>query len=182
MSAAVGKCGNFNEQLKYLETGASNARTDFEMKFIKHMKFFEGFRPTRYICPGGRSTIGYGFTSDGLEECKRYGWDGMERLPDSITKIKADAHLRNMFYPAFATIVDDAVKVPLTIGQRFALISFTYNLGRGALDKILNKPGRINDGNYNIDHIWRLYRTVNGKILQGLVKRREDELTQFWNA
>lgn len=57
-----------------------------------------------------------------------------------------------------------------------ALVSFAYNCGNGNLDKLVNYGQRtIND----IRLAWRNYNKAGGKVLNGLVRRRQAELDMF---
>ena len=80
------------------------------------------------------------------------------------------------------SVVLKTVKVPLSPSQVAALTSFTYNCGPGALRALVNKPGRLNDGNYTaVSKVLPLYRKGGGQILEGLVKRRAWEVS-LWEA
>ena len=77
--------------------------------------------------------------------------------------------------PKYEAQVDRCVHVPMPPHRRAAIISFTYNVGGGALCKssvgrLLN-TGRVReacDGLLN-------YTRANGKVLQGLLNRRRFE-------
>lgn len=83
------------------------------------VKRWEGFRAKAYLCPAGVPTIGYGHTKD-------------VKLGDTITHNQATELLYEDL-GKFAHAVNRLVSVPLTQGQFDALVSFTYNLGVGAL-------------------------------------------------
>jgi GH24 family phage-related lysozyme (muramidase) len=129
------------------------------------IKQFEGFRPNAYICPAGKPTIGYGSTLG-------------VRMGDRITLPEAEALLRREVL-RYEKGVRDAVKVPLTSNQFSALVSFTYNVGVGnfqgsTLLKLLNQ------GNYQgaADQLL-LWNKGGGRVLQGLVNRRQAERALF---
>jgi lysozyme len=72
--------------------------------------------------------------------------------------------------------------VPLTEHQLCALTSFAFNTGESNLQKLINGKDRLNSGNYHsVEKLMPMYRKGGGKVLQGLVKRREWELT-LWNG
>ncbi|HBO6773379.1 TPA: lysozyme [Pseudomonas aeruginosa] len=132
------------------------------------IKKFEGFSEKAYPDPahGWRvPTIGYGTTSG-------------VKMGDTITKERAEELLREDV-KRFEGYVDRLVKVPLTQGQFDALVSFTYNLGPGALEKsTLLKL--LNRGDYQgaADQFSR-WVNAGGKRLGGLVKRRAAERVLF---
>lgn len=132
---------------------------------------FEGFSATPYRCPAGVWTIGYGTT----------------RYPDGRPVRQGDPHVteaqaRDLMAHDLADAADAVahlVKVPLTDNQRAALLSFTYNLGRGALSgsTLLMK---INKGDYDgaAGEFGRWVK-AGGKPSAGLIRRRAAE-TALW--
>lgn len=136
---------------------------------IDLIKQFEGFSATSYKCPAGVQTIGYGTT--------RIKGKAVT-AGQSCTKEEAEQYLRDDLQ-TFAQAIKRVVKVPLTDNQFSALLSFTYNLGVGALEgsTLLR---RLNDGNYAAARN-EFFKWVNagGKPLPGLVKRRAAEAALF---
>ena len=135
------------------------------------VKKWEGFRAKPYRCPAGVPTIGYGTTR----------WpDGEAVSMDDppITEEAASGLLRASM-AKFAADVDRLVAVPLNEGERGALISFTYNLGAGALRqstllKKLNAGDR--SGAAAEFHRWN---RAGSSILEGLTRRRAEEEAMF---
>jgi len=136
---------------------------------ISLIKNNEGCVLTAYPDPGtGNSpwTIGYGHT-------------GKMSLPVVtqgmvIDQVSADQYLRNDLQVAGARVAA-LIKVELTDNQFGALVSFYFNVGETTFAKssvlayvnqkrFAEVPGRL-----------ALYRLANGKILNGLVKRRHEE-------
>ncbi len=67
------------------------------------------------------------------------------------------------------------IKVPLTNGQFDALISFTYNLGAGALQSSTLRR-KINREEYSeVPEQFMRWVWAKGRKLKGLVRRREAE-------
>lgn len=139
------------------------------------IKQFEGFRSAPYRDSAGVATIGYGTT--------RY--PSGKRVAMSDPRISEDyaAQLMRHDLSRFEQAVNDAVMVPLTQNQFDALVSFTYNVGSGALRKstLLKK---LNAGDYAgaSDQFPRWNKaTVNGKkvALKGLTRRRKQERELF---
>ncbi|MNV84660.1 Lysozyme RrrD [compost metagenome] len=77
----------------------------------------------------------------------------------------------------FEKAVDRLVKVKLTENQRGALVSWTYNLGEGALAKSTMLK-YINAGKpvADIERSWLQWVNAGGKKLAGLVRRRQAEM------
>ena len=133
------------------------------------VKAHEGLRLEAYLCPAGVWTIGYGTTR----------MDGRPvRRGDTITLAQAEELLRDDV-SRFERAVNRLITVPLSQGQFDALVSFTYNLGEGALEgSTLRRV--LNEGDY-AGAAEQLDRWVNGggKRLPGLVRRRAEERALF---
>ena len=136
-------------------------------EMLDGVKHFEGFRSKKYVCSGGKETIGYGHTGPAVNK-------------GDITEEEASSLLARELRETQG-VVQSIVKVPLNSNQLAALTCFTYNCGRGALSQLVGKPGRLNDGNYDsVNEILPKYRMAGGKIRKGLVRRRAFEL-DLWN-
>jgi uncharacterized protein (TIGR02594 family) len=131
------------------------------------IKGFEGLRLNAYQDSAGVWTIGYGHT-------------GGVRPGDRITQAQAEQYLRGDVKWAEQAVRDN-VKVPLTQGQFDALVSFTFNLGAGALQKstLLKK---LNAGDYaGAQAEFGKWVHAGGQRLEGLVRRRAEEAALFGN-
>jgi lysozyme len=135
------------------------------------IKHYEGLRLKPYMCSAGVPTIGYGST---------YYPDGIKvtMVDRQITEEEAETLLAATLLP-FEREVDRMVAVPISQGQFDALVSFSFNLGSNALrgSTLLKKLNRGDkDGAAAQFGVW-----VNaaGKLLPGLVKRRESERKIF---
>jgi len=131
----------------------------------KILKFFEGCRLTAYQDSVGVWTIGYGHTK-GVHS-------GM-----SITQEEAEQMLLTEL-EEYEGYIEKYVTVPLTQNQFDALVVWVYNLGptnfrRSTLLK------ELNSGNYTAagNEITK-WNKAGGKVLAGLVKRREAEAELF---
>ena len=136
------------------------------------IKKWEGFRPTMYRDAVGKPTIGYGTLIDRPEE--------QHLLTATITPAQAEELLRRDLVP-FEQAVNDAITVNLSQNQFDALVSFVYNVGpgtfrNGSLPRLINQRSDA----LAISAKWREYRLAGGRVLQGLVNRRRDELFLFW--
>ena len=137
---------------------------------LEIIRVCEGLRLTAYKCPAGVYSIGYGHT----------GPDVYKGL--TITREQAEEWLRKDVYAAELAVYE-LVTVPLTINQFSALVSFVYNIGRGAFStstmrKILNQ-GYIGSSAAEQFDRW-IY--ADKKILPGLVERRKREKALFLKA
>lgn len=132
---------------------------------IKLIKFFEGCRLEAYKCPVGIATIGYGntFYKDGKKV----------QIGDKITQQQAEDLLADLL-PKYEAVVNRNLKVTLNQNQYDALVSFVWNTGGSqTLFKMINEKA-------DVDKWWREhYITGGGKILPGLVKRRNAEADLF---
>jgi GH24 family phage-related lysozyme (muramidase) len=132
------------------------------------IKRFEGLRLEAYLCPAGVWTIGYGHTGPNVKA-------GLK-----ITQLDAEALLLSDI-ERFARAVDTWIKVDLTNNQRCALISFTFNVGIGALQESTLRK-RLNNGEDPVkvamEELPR-WNKGDGKILEGLVRRRRAEVELF---
>lgn len=136
------------------------------------IKKWEGFRPTMYLDAVGKPTIGYGTLIDKPEE--------QYLRTATITREQAEELLRRDLVP-FEQAVHEAITVQLSQNQFDALVSFVYNLGpgtfrNGSLPKLINQRSDA----LAISSKWREYRMAGGRVLQGLVNRRRDELFLYW--
>lgn len=116
-------------------------------------------------------TIGYGQTG------RYYG----KKVRKGMTTTKALAHawLRDHSIKTYEDAVSAAVKVPLNQNQFDALVSFTYNVGVGAL-KQSTALRKLNQGDYTgAADALTMWTKCNGKVLAGLVRRRKEERALF---
>jgi GH24 family phage-related lysozyme (muramidase) len=132
---------------------------------LELIKNFEGLKLEAYLCPAKVPTIGYG-TTTGV------------KMGDRITAAQAEALLRKDV-EKFEAAVRKLVTVPLNDNQFSALVSFTYNLGAGALQKsTLLKL--LNQGDYeSASQEFLKWNKAGGKVLTGLVRRRQAEQALF---
>ena len=133
------------------------------------IKRFEGFSSTIYICPAGYPTIGYGHVVLAHEQ---------DQFATGITQAEATELLRKDVRIAERAVLR-LISVPLTDGQFDALISFTFNLGAGALQRSTLRR-KVNRGEHQavpaelMKWVW-----AAGKRLPGLVRRRQAEVVAY---
>jgi lysozyme len=132
---------------------------------IDLIKRFEGLRLRSYLCPAGVWTIGYGHTKTAKPVMK-------------ITEEQAEELLHQDLI-GFENAVNAMVKPKLTDNQFAALVSFAYNVGNANLRKSsvlrLINEGRLAEGAAAL----RRWNKAGGKVLPGLIRRREAEIELF---
>jgi GH24 family phage-related lysozyme (muramidase) len=128
---------------------------------ISLIKKYEGCRLSAYKCAAGVPTIGYGHTAG-------------VKMGDRITQAQAEQMLKNdlVIYENHVK----SLKRDFNQNEFDALVSFCYNCGVGSL-KTLCK----NRTNTQIAEALLLYNKANGKVLEGLNRRRKDERDLFLN-
>jgi len=141
-------------------------------KGINLIKKWEGFRKTAYKCPSNKNTIGYGHVILPNEK-------ELFELKESITEEFAEELLYSDVKIA-ENAVNKYVSVPLTQGQFDALVSLVYNWGVSNFS-LSNSLKTLNLKNYDeaafgfFDKEFGVVKS-KGKILKGLVLRRQEEL------
>jgi lysozyme len=133
------------------------------------IKQFEGCKLRAYRCPAGRWTCGWGTTGPDVVEGTVW------------TQAQADARLAQDV-EKFLSGVRAAVKVKASDNEIGALTSFAYNVGLEAfrnstLLRLLNAGDRKDAA----DQFLR-WNKAGGKVLPGLVRRREAERAVFLRA
>ena len=155
----------FRSILEHLTPETKETSMEISQEGLSLIKKFEGCKLQSYKCAAGVWTIGYGSTN-GIEE-------GME-----ISQERADMLLLEDV-EVFEKAVNELVEVPLEQNQFDSLISWTFNLGptnlkNSTLLKVLN--------NKNYDEVptqIKRWNKAGGKVLQGLIRRREAEALLF---
>jgi len=129
------------------------------------IKKSEGLKLSAYLDSVGIPTIGYGHTKG-------------VKLGDSCTEQEADAWLKEDI-DATVKNINSVVASRLTQHQFDALVSLTYNIGVGNFDhstllKLLNS----NEFDAAAEQFKR-WDMAGGKVVQGLLNRREKEEKLF---
>ena len=141
---------------------------------IELIKKYEGFRSEPYKCPADVPTIGYGATY--------YPNGAKVSLSDpSISKEYAEKLLKEML-KTYEVGVDRYVKANINVNQFDALVSFSYNLGLGALQKsTLLKKININPSDPQISNEFKKWVRAGGVVLKGLERRRKEEAELYFS-
>ena len=130
-------------------------------KGINLIKKWEGYRDKAYICAGGVCTIGYGHTQSiemgttcTKEQAEQWLVEDIERAEKQVKKYDSIYHF--------------------TDNEFSALVSFAFNVGN--INQLTAKGTRSRE---QIKTAWVKYNKHKGKVLDGLKKRRAEELQLF---
>ena len=148
---------------------------------VEIIKSREGLSLKAYLCPAGKWTIGYGST---------FYEDGKPvKEGDVITKERAESLFKNTIKYFHDEIVNKLLKVKLNDDQLSALVSFAYNVGldidadfiaEGLGDSTLLKKVNANPNDPSIEKEFLKWTKSGGKILRGLVLRRQEEANLYF--
>lgn len=146
------------------------------LKGINLIKKFEGFKNYPYTCPAGKLTVGYGHVID-----RKY--HDLTKAISPITEEQGEVLLKDDVSVAESAI-NNVVTANLTQGKFDALVSLIYNWGSYNF-RASQGLKKLNAKDYNgaADEFFSKENgvvKVGGKILTGLVKRRQAEL-DLWN-
>ncbi|MFX5276963.1 lysozyme [Acinetobacter baumannii] len=134
------------------------------------IKGFEGKRLNAYDDGVGVWTIGFGTI--------KYPNGVRVKKGDTCTEQQAETYLKNDL-TKFEVAINKLVKVPLTQNQFDALVSLTYNIGSGAF-KNSTLLKKLNKGDYQgAADQFLVWNKAGGKVMKGLVRRREAERALF---
>jgi lysozyme len=136
-------------------------------------RFFEGFSSKPYICPAGYPTIGYGtvYKPDGTKVTMR---------DHPISRELANEWLMRELQHNYMAGVLKASPI-LIRNQRLlaAITDFAYNLGVGRYRASTLKRRVDSNDLLGVETELRKWIRGGGKILPGLVKRRQAEIDLF---
>jgi lysozyme len=151
-------------------------------KALKVIKHHEGLRFNPYRCPAKLWTIGVGhvlYPEQG--RLKIEDRDAYPLRPEDNRKFSAeevDAILAADLQ-RFERGVEKFVPVPLTQGQFDALVSFSFNVGLGTLQRSTLRQKALRGDMEGAAQEFLKYCLAGGKILKGLQNRRIDERALF---
>ena len=132
---------------------------------VSLIKKFEGCELEAYKCAAGKWTIGYGRTKNVKEG-------------DTIEQEVAD-NLLNEEMSEYEGYINDMVESDLKQNEFDALVSWVYNLGSSNLSSstLLQK---LNTKEWDdVPNQIKRWNKAGGKVLQGLIRRREAEALLF---
>lgn len=136
------------------------------------IKQFEGLSLVPYLCSAGVPTIGWGNTF--YENMKK-----VTMQDEAITRERADSLFNFLVTSNFVNVVNRLVIVDINQNQFDALVSFVYNLGSGNFEKstLLKKVNQSDFIGASLE--FEKWNKANGKVLNGLTKRRLAEKELF---
>lgn len=141
---------------------------------------WEGSRDEIYQDAAGLWTIGVGhlLTRDELTSGKILIFGEPIKYADGLNQLQIDRLLSQDLAGAEGA-VNAGVAASLNQNQFDALVSFVFNNGRQAFySSTLRKV--LNDGKYNkVPEQLRRWNRSGGKIVKGLINRRENEIKLF---
>jgi len=137
------------------------------------IKKFEGLRLNAYLCPASVVTIGYGST--------RYPNGKKVVLGEKLSGEKEATQLLLSTLEPYEAAVNKHLP-NLNQCQFDALVSFSYNVGTGALAKsTLLKKAKINPNDPSIVDEFLKWNRGGGKVLTGLTNRRREEANLYFS-
>jgi len=155
------------------------------------MHKFEGYRDKPYLCPAHIWTIGYGHVlyqeQIRLPVVKKEGYEGMIRkdfpLKPEDNRVWTKPEIDELFRADVGAFERGVLRlIPGVDGRQGAfdaLVSFAYNAGLGNLQRSQIRI-RANRGDWEgAAEAFRQWTKGGGKVLPGLVRRREAEIALF---
>ena len=156
------------------------------------MHRYEGFRNKPYLCPADIWTIGYGHVL--YQEQIRLPVVRTDDKPNTLIRKKyplkpednrvwSKDEINELFRKDVATFERGVLRlVPGVVGRQGsfdALVSISFNFGLGNLQRSTIRM-RANRGDWEgAAEAFRAWTKGGGKVLPGLVKRREAEIALF---
>ena len=155
------------------------------------MHRYEGFRSRPYLCPAHIWTIGYGHVlcqeQIKLPMVRKEGYTGMIRkeypLKPEDNRVWTKEEINELFRVDVENFERGVLRlVPRCAGRQGAfdaLVSISFNFGLGNLQRSTIRM-RANRGDWEgAADALRMWTKGGGKVLPGLVKRREAEIALF---
>ncbi len=140
---------------------------------VNLIKKYESFENKTYLCPSGKKTIGYGTRIEYHPELKKNA---------CITEKKATELLKKDLDTLVTPTIKKILKVKLKQNQLDALYSLIHNIGQNNF--IGSKAMKyLNMGKFNkMKKEWGEFQMADGRVLPGLKKRRQEELSLFFKS
>jgi lysozyme len=139
---------------------------------IAIIRKYEGLKLRAYVCPAGLNTIGYGAT---------FYMNGTKVQPKDVITMDYADKLLHFQVKLFADEVRRTVKSNINENQLGALVSFCFNIGGAAFSRsTLARKANANPNDPTIRAEFMRWTRGGGKVLPGLVKRREEEANLYY--
>lgn len=129
---------------------------------LELIKKYEGFKAIPYRCPAGLLTVGYGHLIKANEHF------------DRLTTSEAELLLKGDVQTAERAVLR-LIHTPLSDGQFDALVSFTFNLGAGALQRSTLRRKVNRQEHEEVPKELMRWVWAGGRKLNGLALRRAAE-------
>lgn len=151
-------------------------------KAIEMIKHHEGVRQKPYRCPAKLWTVGVGhvmYPEQG--KLKLEDRDKVALRPEDFRVFsmeEVNAILRSDL-ARFERGVLQYITVPLTQGEFDCLVSFSFNVGLGTLQRSTLRQKLLRGDKEGAMESLMQYCKAGGKVLRGLENRRKDERAMF---
>jgi len=140
------------------------------------LKEFEGLRLRAYRDVAGYWTVGYGHLITKREHLNAYELDKYSQITENM----AEDLLKSDLSVAKSSVLN-LIRVPLNDNQFGSLVSFTYNLGSGALQRSTLRS-KLNRGDYDgAAFEFPKWVYAGGRVVRGLVRRRWAEVELYYD-
>jgi lysozyme len=151
-------------------------------KCLKMLQHHEGIRQKPYRCPAKLWTVGCGHVlyprqaQIKLEERDSFPLEERDNRTFSMDEVN---EIMKNDLNRFERGVEKYCPVKLTQGQFDALVSFSFNLGLGTLQRSTLRQKVLRGEMEGAAEEFLKYTLAGGKVLKGLVTRRNDERALF---
>jgi lysozyme len=139
--------------------------SDEGIKLIKH---FEGVHKKPYICPAGYWTVGVGHLIS-----------RNAKLPSSWNRTFSSGEIDDLLRKDLRRFELGVLRLLGTVqpnqSEFDALVSFSFNLGLGCFQRSTVRSAFIRGDKKRSGEVLLKYRRAGGRILSGLVRRRQAE-------
>ena len=155
------------------------------------MHRFEGFRTRPYLCPAVIWTIGYGHVlyqeQIRLPVVRKEGYTGMIRneypLRPEDNRVWTKEEIDELFRRDVQTFERGVLRLVPTVSGRQgsfdALVSFAFNAGLGNLQRSQIRMRANREDWQGAAEAFMAWTRGGGRVLPGLVRRREAEIALF---
>lgn len=122
-----------------------------------------------YLDSGGVKTVGAGSTVSDIPDLPKWSWSRSITIEEALNYFKAGLS-------KYEAALNKALKVNVTQNEYDALVSITYNIGTGGMQKsTFMKRLNAEASPQSVVEAMKRYKYDNGKVVQGLINRRQKE-------